>query len=39
MNHWKAWMVMLIPTGTRGPDWQRWRAGCGPRAASWTTLS
>jgi len=24
-----------LPTGTRGPDWQGWRAGCGPRAASW----
>ena len=25
-------------TGTRGPDWQGWWAGSGPRAASWTTL-
>jgi len=22
----------------RGPDSQAWQAGCGPRAASWTTL-
>ena len=29
----------LQPTGTRGPDWEGWRAGCGPRAASWTTLA
>jgi len=24
--------------GSRGPDWKGSRAGCGPRAASWTTL-
>jgi len=30
----------VMPTygHVRGPDWQSWWAGCGPRAASWTTL-
>jgi len=28
-------VMICPPTGTRGPDWQAWRAGC----ASWTTLA
>jgi len=33
----RGWLCLT--KGTGGPDWQGWRAGCGPRAASWTTLN